>query len=121
MSATDLARYRLFSFYFKNDSDKSEDNHAILKNSEEDKRGHKEWRIQNGEPVTFEYSRWLKGSIMVTLIDSQTSGYADFSSQLLLRACQGRDANNKRMVDFSQELAYLGKETHARNGELEEQ
>lgn len=52
-------------------------------------------------------------------VDFEPSGYADVSSQLLLRACCDRDAKEKMVVDFSQELGYLRKEANGHNEKLE--
>lgn len=45
--------------------------------------------------ITFQYSQWLKGSVVLPPIHSKPLVYEDISSQLLLRACHDRDANKK--------------------------
>lgn len=71
--------------------------------------------------VKFEYSHLLKRSVVVPSIDCDPSGYADASSQLLLRACHDRDDNKNRIEVLYQDLDYLRKEANSHNEKLEGQ
>lgn len=50
--------------------------------------------------------------VPIPSMDPKPLEYADISSQLLLRTYHHRDVNE---TSLSQELRYLGKETHAHN------